>query len=84
MAASYGQLRRFLRFKILYSYAFFVYCVQIFNYCEVMLKSNKMLYIFLSKRFGDKCKHTELALSFEKHILPLMKLHHCDPAKTRS
>ena len=31
------------------------------NSFEVMLKRNKFLWFFLSKGFGEKCKHTELA-----------------------
>ena len=57
MVASYGQLRRFLCFKFLHSYAFFVYYV-----CK-----------FLSSLIFRKIHITFI----------LMKLHHCDPTKTR-
>ena len=34
-------------------------------YSDVMLKRNEFLWIFfLSEGFGEKCKHTELALNF--------------------
>ena len=39
------------------------------SYRDVMLKRNEFLY-FLSEGFGEKCKHTELVLSFiENNIL---------------
>ena len=34
------------------------------SYFDIMLKRNGFLWFFLSKRFGEKCKHTELALNF--------------------
>ena len=34
------------------------------SYSDVMLKRNEFLWIFLSKRFDEKCKQTELALNF--------------------
>ena len=37
------------------------------SYFDVMLKKNEFLwFFFLSKGFGEKCKHTELALNFVK------------------
>ena len=35
------------------------------SYFDIMLKRKKFFMIFfLSKGFGEKCKHTELALNF--------------------
>ena len=55
MAASERQLQRYIysrnsRLHICYS--------------DVMLKGNKLMNIFSSQGFGEKCEHTELALNF--------------------
>ena len=44
----------------------FILEIQIFyiSYFDVMLKRKEFLWFFLSKDFGVKCKHTELALNF--------------------
>ena len=35
-----------------------------FSYFDIMLKRNEFLWIFLSNGFDEKCKLTEIALSF--------------------
>ena len=56
MAASEGEfiLETFLH-GIIYFYI---------SYFDVMLKRNEFLWLFLSKGFAEKWKHTELALNF--------------------
>ena len=36
------------------------------HFCDVMLKRNEFLWIFLGKGFSEKCKHTQLAIHFTR------------------
>ena len=71
MAASQRQLQRHIYFKK-FLHIFYI------SYFDVMLKTNGFLWVFLSNGFGEKCKHTEVALNFvqrhnfsqKKHISP--------------
>ena len=56
MAASQKQLQTIFVLEILTHILHFL--------LDVMLKRNGFLLFFLSKGFGEKCKHTELALNF--------------------
>ena len=56
MAASQRQLlQRYIYFRNSRLHIFYI------SYSDVMLKRNKFLLIFLSKGFGEKSNHTELA-----------------------
>ena len=59
MAASQRQLQRYIYSRNSRLHMFYI------SYSDVMLKRNEFLCIFfLSEGFGEKCKHTELALNF--------------------
>ena len=44
------------------------------SYRDLMLKRNNF-FIFLSTRFGGKCKHTELDLNFLKKSILVKETH---------
>ena len=56
-AAFERQLQRYIYFRNSRLHMFYI------SYSDVMLKRNEFLY-FLSEGFGEKCKHTEVALNF--------------------
>ena len=57
MAASQRQLQRYIYLRNSTLQIFYI------SYCDVMLKRNELLWIFLGKDFCEKCKHTEIALN---------------------
>ena len=59
MAAFKRQLQRYIYFRNSRSHMFYI------SYSDVMLKRNEIfMNIFLSEGFGEKRKHTEVALNF--------------------
>ena len=63
MAAAQRQLERYICFRNSRLPMFYI------SYYDVMLERSKFLWIFfLSEGFGEKCKHTELALNYWKAL----------------
>ena len=56
MAASQKQLQTYIRFRNSYHILHFLLWRHV--------KEDRIFMIFLSKGFGEECKHTELALNF--------------------